>query len=810
MNGKAVLPRLLAALLCVTVCIPVFASAENRILLRASDTDGAGIQWIETVCETDDGFSIVCQAEGRTRILRYTDAGSEPEVFLLEEEEEEEYVPGAYAADEAEADESADDDTDEDEEDSGFLTMSGTAPADSGGETNEMPDATASYAIDGWFSQNNEIYALKIKELYNETDSRVDSVTVLHAKTENGKVTLEDAGLPELDTGYLTEEAGQSSWYTGMRRLFAAGDRLVGLTQGGQPKVLVFDLTDGSCRDTDAGMFADIAPGPEGSVLICRCEEKGDGVTARVSCLDPAEGQEEELAVITGLKQIPCCPCYDAEKDILYYVSDGRLWKMPRTAPEKAEAVCEFSETESSAILLADGSILLWNNRSAAVRDTEPERSGRITLRVSDSTGNSALNEAVYEMGTLRGNVSVSLEQGGRKPNDILNALLVRDGSTDIYVLFYDDSDFKAARDRGYLADLGKNSSLAAYTERMYSFARDAMKRDGKTVGIPLGVTGDAVSINLRAWKKLGGTEEELPRTWDQFLDWLGMLPDRLAGTGIAVTSGFAGRQEVRAGLIGILTEMYQIRMERTGKDYLFNTPELRDLLQRICDLDYRALGIPEQADESQYEIREALLDFGNGISGVRDCGESTPLALAFAEGEEPFVPVSLFAAFMNPYSDHPEEAGELLSLILKNLDQDAQYSLFGDLTEPVREPLAGDPADWTARLEMLRKLQETAEGDDKVLLEEEIRQAEQDLEKAERDQWRISPEDIGQYQKSQAAFRVMDSFFIRDLMGTGGDQEAMEAFRLLFYGDEHGVISPEKALELIDKKLRMKRMEGN
>ena len=70
-------------------------------------------------------------------------------------------------------------------------------------------------------------------------------------------------------------------------------------------------------------------------------------------------------------------------------------------------------------------------------------------------------------------------------------------------------------------------------------------------------------------------------------------------------------------------------------------TPELRALLKRACEVDYGALGIPETIDDSGYEVREALLDFSNGIRGVRRCDESAPMGLAFAEGEEPLVPVS-------------------------------------------------------------------------------------------------------------------------------------------------------------------------
>ena len=269
-----------------------------------------------------------------------------------------------------------------------------------------------------------------------------------------------------------------------------------------------------------------------------------------------------------------------------------------------------------------------------------------------------------------------------------------------------------------------------------------------------------------------------------------------------------ADRREFRAVLIGYLVEMYQIRMEKEGGDYSFNTPMLRGLLRRIADLDYEAL-CPETVNDTATLDKEYLLDV-DGFKGITEAGQKVPLALAFEEGETPIVPVSLFAAFVNPYSEHQEEAKEFLALVLKKLNHAGEYSLFADRTEPVRNQDATDPENTVETIGKIRTMLETAEGEDRELLEEALRREERTLEDIERSLWVISAEDIGQYRKNQEHFAILDSYFIRDLVGTGEDREAVEAFMLLFYGDENGEINPEKALEIIDKQLRMKRLEGN
>ena len=124
------------------------------------------------------------------------------------------------------------------------------------------------------------------------------------------------------------------------------------------------------------------------------------------------------------------------------------------------------------------------------------------------------LAKAVYEMGRARGDVSVDLRQDMNvNNNDILTSMLKRDAYTDIYVKQYDTGDFRALRNRDYLADLGSNQQIAEMTGRLYPWLQDAVKRDGKIIAVPVALYGASVNINPHAWHMLGGTEEELPRT---------------------------------------------------------------------------------------------------------------------------------------------------------------------------------------------------------------------------------------------------------------------------------------------------------
>ncbi len=807
LNGKAFVLWILAAVLCVTACGPAYASAGERVLVRVSEADDAEITWIENVCRMDDGFCVICQGS-ETSILRYTDLQGEPETFVFQPDGSEEYIPSGKPETEPAEEPGEEDD---EEEDDGFLLTAESRSTEEhiGSEPEEPYGDIAIGDARGWFSLNNKLYVLQTVELSGEDWIKVKSIRIMHVRLEDGTAILEESGLPELDPEYAVQTAENYEFFCGLDKMFTAGDRLIGLDTGGmRPRLLMFDLTDGSCRVADLYNSTDLAAGPDGSVLINRCNAGLGGIDAEICRLDPESGKEELLAEIKGAGSYEISPCYDPEKDILYYVDKGELWKMQPSEPDKAEALNECQASGSNAMLLADGTILLWSGQSVTLPGTDTAQRDAITLRICDSTYNSAVNEAVFAMENGRDDISVVLQSKGNAGSDLLKAMMTRDAYTDVYILPYDASDFRALRRRQYLADLGGNREIAEATGRLYPFVRDAVKQDGKIIAVPVGLTGDGISINLHAWEKLGRTEAELPGTWDQFLDWLDMLPESLKGTDVTVAGTTADRQGFRAVLIGYLVEMYQIRMEKEGGDYSFNTPMLRGLLRRIADLDYEAL-CPETVSETATEVKESLLDV-DGFKGITGAGRNVPLALAFEEGETPIIPVSLFAAFVNPYSEHQEEAKEFLALVLKKLNHAGEYSLFADRTEPVRSQFATDPENTVETIGKIRTMLETAEGEDRELLEEALRREERTLEDIERSLWVISAEDIGQYRKSQEHFAILDSYFIRDLVGTGEDREAVEAFMLLFYGDENGEINPEKALEIIDKQLRMKRLEGN
>ncbi len=774
LNGKWFILGLMVLILCMVMCVPAFASVGDRVLMHETTLDGYLDMTVQAVLPCGDGLIIVKYSDTDVNIERYADVKAEPELFVL---------------------------ADKDRRSSG----------DDNGED-------WSTYVNPWFSWQGELYGIETKSIYSEKGSR-DEINVRHAKLENGKVIMEKSDLPELDLSGVIEGGNGSQYIAGIHSVFTMEDKLfITVYDYDGCKLEIIDLHDGSCTESEImGDFEKLLPGPEGSLLIARGEWGDDGTsnTVRVNSLDLANQEEKEIVAFTGMDSLNVNPAYDRKTDTLYIIKDGELWAVPQFDVERMEAVNDCAHSGDGMIMLSDGFAAIWEYDTVMIKNTDPAQRGSVTLRISDRGYGSVMDETVYDMNNKRGDISVVVRSDwGTKP-DVVEAMLKRDSTTDIYVLQSDDIDFAALRKREYLPDLSGNEKIAANTNRMYPYIQDAVRQDGKIIGVPVCFDGGSIGIHMEAWKAVGGTEEELPKTWGQFFDWLEKLPERLKGKDISVTDYWTTRLYFRGAILQIMLNQYEIMMEQKGEDdYYFATPEMCELVRRLDNLDYETLQIRESDDEDgdgymdAMDERTPLLLTDNSVL-FYDTGAYIPIALSFAE-EEPVIPIQVSIAFVNPYSAHPQEAMEFLALAGDHLHVNDQYAAYTDMTEPVRgSSFEAERRYILERIDGLKeRVQKAKDEENRETLKELLQEAEAELKEMEEESWWINREQIDRYQKWQGYFKARGYSFLNVLYGSGNDEEAQNEYDRLFY-DSIGK-APEEVLGMLDQKVRMIRMERN
>jgi ABC-type glycerol-3-phosphate transport system substrate-binding protein len=700
------------------------------------------------------------------------------------------------------------------------ITDEGMREKEDAGRNNHIEEDY--YYTAAWFSWNGSIYAVQWKnETNSETESQdIEGGFVKRLKLEDGKAVLEDTtDIPQLDWTEMVQDYGEE--YQDSKSLDDAavcGDNLIGRSWGmnGEGMLEVFELATGFHREMEISDSASIYIGSD-SILTCEEDYEDNSCTYNIQVVDPENGSQKELLSYTleGDENYMYNMVFNAEKNTLYYIMNGEIWAMPDLQPEAAIPVCDCP-TIGNMFFLPDGRMLIWDSNNIIIRNIDPAARGSETRMIVNAYGyGDGLEEAIYDFTNAHGDVTVVLKRGGDRQT-ILQDMMNRESETDIYTMDYDWSEFSALLNRGFLTDISGNAKIAADNAALYPFVRDALVKDGQVVAVPLGISGGAISIDRKAWKEIGGTEEELPKTWGQFIDWLETLPEKVKDQNIGIFEPYTSDyQVIRQVMRQILTE-YEAKLENAGREFAFNTPELRELLERVQKMDAEALGLKEQADmeEGYYDYdddyKEPLIQIYNQSTMQTYGGSSySPLLLSFEENEQPILPISLTVAFINPYSTKAELAAEYLAIAGRKLWQDALYSLYSDVTEPVISPYYEENhARSLKELEDIKTLLNAAKTEQEIHdWTESLKSYEEMLENEEEYKWIISPENIADYEGRTPYLKIAAYSFVNDMVK---DEKSGEAFWSMVEGFARGEVSAAELLESIDSKVQMMRLEGN
>ena len=854
--GKKLILWLAALTLLVTSCATAFASPGDRTLKHVSSVNFDTYDNNDLVFSSGDGFCVITSNDTGRYLLKYADTESEPEKFVIEEynrgpwdEEEEdgaaaeEQVTGETA--EAAEPEAAEPDAEKAVEEKpetaepaadaeaesegqpaveGLLNWDDIDWSDEALNSEDMPEGfmdgemyeyVPEPYVNTWIGWNGELYGIGVTETWDDEiqQSHVEGIKLQRIRFEDGKVIKEDTEYPDWDHEILLEALDMNGYFY-LNDVVVSGDLLMTLSWGmdGQ-KIVTVNLKTGSVSTIDTGENTiAFTAGPDDTLILGSYDYMTQKTTIVRKSL--ADGKDEVIAEFEKGTQSMGLG-YEKDTDTLYMVMNGELWKAPLADAANAVAVNDCPLADCSIVPMGNGFVLLWNRNNILLRNTDPAVRGTIALHVEDNIGyNDTMAETVFTLSEKRGDLSVIVSQryDWRDSSTVLQDMLNKDSGTDIYVLPYDGTNFNALKNRGYLADMSDNAEIANYVSRMYPYIQDALKVDGKIIAVPIALNGNTFGISYNAWKKIGGTEEELPKTWDQFLDWMEKLPERLEGTDISICNDTYAASSLPGMFMDVVMHQHQMQMESKGEEVAFNTPEMRKLVERIYNMDFKSLGMKSWEDEDNtggyisYDDSAIISSYITPPMGEQYSGGGYPIALSLAEDEEPIVPVQIYVACVNPFSEHAKEAKEFLALAMENLQLIAEYTFFADKTEPLRYSSYEEDRKRTEKyLEQAKKYRDEAEeGEEKTYAEENVKSWEEQLERMEDYSWQMNPETIERYQKILPACRVLDHDFLQEIQSTVSEEDS----RLMqeYTGDNMDI---EKILSFYDQKIQMIRMEG-
>ena len=692
-----------------------------------------------------------------------------------------------------------------------------TTTDESGEEITTYPSVTAAMT----FAYGGALYKVLVFSTYTDNGNSVDGGHVYKMVCADGVMKFEKSDLPDLDWTDMVDTYDTYSYSRYINSAFCAGDTLIGVTNddSGNNLLVTFDLKTGKYAEHYIQDLYAVAPAGDGQVLAMTYVWSESGSPAQFEIYNLAdESTVSKGEIVISDYALPQNLYYKAETDTLYYTRAGEIWAAAGFDFENAISVndCPVSSGGASvAQVTDDGFMLLGDWETIVLRNINPDERAKITLYVNDYSYENAVDTAYYKYTNERGDVSMVINRNGNI-DDVLQAMMNRSGAVDVYTMNVSTSQYSALFERGYMAELDKSEKLSQAISSMYSGLMSAVSKDGHIYALPVSMYGSSMGYNPKALEKLGMTESDLPQTWDEFFDFLEALPSKLTdGCGVRAFEGYYSQADIKRSLFNMLFDDYQNYLNSGNVQYSFNTPLLKGLIERINQLDYTALDVPETTYDEETGIwtdnsDDRIYLFETYVSTTIQSGEgysSQPMLLSIDAGSEKRMNVRLSVAFVNPFSEHIDEAIGYLETMADSLDTQNAYNFYADKNEPVRYPdyeeYKKNLAEW---VEETKKAMENADEDDKASLQEQLDSLSESLANIDDTYWMMSPSGIASY-RERAQYLSPITYDCTVVSSSSKDDDTVWSVISQYFD---GAVSVDEMLQSIDKKVQMMRLEGN
>lgn len=571
--------------------------------------------------------------------------------------------------------------------------------------------------------------------------------------------------------------------------------------------LMEFSLKDGACRVIfENSNIRGVLPYKDGQFLaVMGVGEHFWSAELALATFDLASGATTKVADMNIGSNNLLGIAYDIERDWLLYVTGGQIYRVEGLDMSTARIVNNMPILDSSTLtslgrLLPGDRYLLYDYENVYIRNINPSQLPERTLKIK---GYAEANAAYRAFSDAHPETSVIVDNtySGSAGDDLINAMMARDSSVDVYLLGLSSREYGALSERGFLQEL-TDPAIVEEVGKLYPVVQEALTSNGKLVAVPYEIRSDSVfGYNKSVLEKLGLTEEQLPKTWSQMIELLARWGDEYQ-TDFPELSPLdpSYLAEIRRRLMNMILENYMKGMD--AGEMRFDTPILRDTLKKLEEADFSAIEIEESEDGYSWDGDTVLFTDWAQV-GLTDWGSSSyevTWPLAFEEGADASVSMELNVMVINPFSENKDLAEEYLKYVMQNMKISMRTSLDPNQNEPYREVgYEVNRREAQRYFESLKKSRDSAAEEDKKMYDETIAEYEKYLAEYE-DRWAASAEDIANYREMAKTLTIN-----RYSPMQSGNEEIIALINRF----SDGQMPVEGFVSAMDQKLRMMQMEG-
>lgn len=672
-------------------------------------------------------------------------------------------------------------------------------------------DQESSYSGDSTLlERDGELWSLDQLMDYEQSSRIAKTLLSRVVLGEDGTASLADT--QELEwPAELIERYDSNEYPKTLRSACIRGNTLYAVTY--DQMLYGLDLESGQVENVNVDSVDLFVPYTNGTFLLAGYDYSAGNVALTV--FDPASGSAQplvttQMGVVEGLAA-------DPQSGAVYGLKDGGICPLDLTSGELGDSLTDMplsSSNDSNGWILSGQYYALCCEGGVVVRNLQPESRPERSLRIYDGAWTDSLTDAYFDFTNTHSDVAVSISRNGSSNVNLIEDMMNRNGDIDIFVLQTSMSEYDALFERGFLAELD-SEKLNKRMENVYPAVKERLTRDGKLVALPVNCYYWPMTINIRALEKLGLSAEDVPTNWSDFLDFLiDTLPKYMtADCGVQLLWDGITVESVRSQICDLIFTDYQNYANTMMDVPSYDTPILKELLEKLNRVDFEALGVPKgEEDDSAggvmvYSVSgddSTLLNIGNGASfGNFSDKYNLPIVMSLSADTPAIMSLEVYVAVINPFSDEAALAQEFLECLADQLPETLMYNLDPTLNEPVLRKDSGDYTKYAQEnYDDVKKRYDEADAVDKQALEEELKSAEEWLENAEEYKWLVSQSQIDWFRANDDNVVCQPvNWLYRD--STGEAYELMQQYM-------NGQIDVSQFLKGIDKKVRMMMMEGN
>lgn len=539
---------------------------------------------------------------------------------------------------------------------------------------------------------------------------------------------------------------------------------------------------DGTKRKVASGAYLALSAYKDNALLVMYWDQEnaysGDEITMPViQRLDIATGETTDCISMTDTNMTSFC--YDAASDTLYIPTQDTLY---RSVGFGALEPCAYLNLQyiswGTNGLVLDGKFYIatsFNGNGWSCANTDPSLMPARALRI----GTSFRDDTMAGFMNAHPDIPIVLaDVNSFSADQLAQSMVSGNDAADIYSLSLSYGSFDQLRQKGYCVDLSNSEVLLNAVKQMNPDFTASFYQDGKLYAFPESASAIGFGYSPSALEKIGLTEDDLPKTYLEFIDFAVMWIEDYADE-YPDLSLFEYNYDVRNMFIGVIISRYVAYTATTGENLNFDTPLMHKLLNKLDSALPKLKELNPEDENQGFGMGFVTTSGGETTSLFTESmdltpqqytwGDYKPLLLPLDEGLEPAETLNLQIYLVNPNSECQREAITFLEYLAEHMDETTKIALYPDENTPVEDPhMARYLADAQKQLEDAKASKETADDADKRNWDDTISMYEDNIAYYESNLYFVSADAIAQYRSIEPYLHVYTNSLYASLSTDG------------------------------------------